>query len=278
VKREGETCPFCRRVISRQNFRPASLASAALNGTLILALSFLCLGAVFIESRVLGHFGFPPTPKTAAFVIPNQKTYRLGEIFPMEIEIVGISRPINAVQADLSFDIERLELVDIGTQNSFANIFIQKEINNEVGYGRLSGGLPNPGFFESKGIFGTAFFRAKSPGLAKVDFLPSSLVLANDGQGNNILKDLVSISYLILPEKITDEEKKLQGAMIEPEVLGESQEVQMRFYESDQSDQVLGLKDSFEKMEEKINPSSWLFTSLEKADRFILGFWGEILH
>ena len=90
--------------------------------------------------------------------------------------------PINAIQADLGFNPEKVEVVDISTQNSFANIFIQKEINNETGYARLTGGLPNPGFFSDRGIFGTVFFRGKQPGVVKIDFLPSSMVLANDGR------------------------------------------------------------------------------------------------
>lgn len=91
----------------------------------------------------------------------------------MKIDITSIKVPINAVQADIGFEPHKLEVVDVSTEDSFANIFIQKEINNEVGYVRLTGGLPNPGFFADRGVFGTVFFKGISPGIVRIEFLPS---------------------------------------------------------------------------------------------------------
>lgn len=247
---------------------------AFLNGGIILLFTVLSFGLVFAESRILFRMGFPPTPKTVSFVIPPKGQYRLGEIFPMKIEIAGIKKPINAVQADLSFEPRKVEVVEISTQDSFANIFIQKEVNNEVGYTRLTGGLPNPGFFADRGIFGTVFFKGKEPGVVKIEFLPSSLVLANDGRGSNVLKELASVSYLILPEKISSEEEEMQKSLVmSPLVLGEKmEEIQMKFY---QEEKVLGTQVGQEIAKEKrFNLGKFLLGFLEEADRFILSLWG----
>lgn len=276
IKKEGQRCFSCRQVVHKANgLNPKTFYSALFNTALILIISFICLAFVFVESKILFKLGFPPTPKTVSFIIPSKEQYRLGEIFPMKIEIDGIKGPINAVQADLGFEPQKLEVVDISTQESFANIFIQKEINNEVGYVRLTGGLPNPGFFADHGVFGTVFFQGKSPGIVKVEFLPSSMVLANDGRGTNTLKDLASVSYLILPERISKEEAEMQKSIsMKSVVLGEkSEDTQMKFYEEDET---LG-KEVFQKVEKKYVFKTSFLNFLEQVNRFILNFWAKIL-
>jgi len=277
IKNEGEFCPFCRRRIDKANgIFPETLRSAVFNGGLILIFSLFSIGFVFTESRVLNLLGFPPTPKTVSFVIPTTGQYRLGQVFPMKIEITGIKKPINIIQADISFDPKILEVREISTNDSFANIFVQKEINNQVGFARLAGGLPNPGFSGERGIFGTVYFKGKSPGVVKVDFSSSSKVLANDGRGSNTLKDLASVSYLILPEEISETEKEEQETILQPGVLGEfsGEETQMEFYEEEK---ILGAQiDQEIEKEKKFNLGKILPELLERADRAILFFWGKI--
>jgi hypothetical protein len=277
AQREGTTCPFCHRVVRKsEGTSPRSLSSAIFNGGLILVFSIVSFGVVFGESKLLFKLGFPPTPKTASFIIPSRGQYRLGEVFPMKIEISNLKNAINAVQADIGFDPQKIEVVDVSTKDSFANIFLQKEINNEAGWARLTGGLPNPGFFADHGTFGTVYFKGKSPGLVRVEFLGSSLVLANDGRGTNVLKELPSASYLILPEKISPEEEEEQQKLIsQANVLGESTDnTQMKFYEEGS---VLGAQVGQEiEKEEKFSLGKVLLGFLENIDRTILSFWGKI--
>lgn len=277
--KEGKKCPFCQETIIKNKTYPKRLSSSVLNGVLILSFSIFSIGIVFGESRILYKLGFPPTPKTVSFVIPTKGQYKLGEVFPMNIEITGIKVPINAVQTDLGFDNQRVELMDISTEGSFANIFVQKDINNEAGYARLTGGLPNPGFLGDKGLFATAFFKAKVPGVVKIEFLPTSMVLANDGRGKNVLGQFSSVSYLILPEKITEEEAKKQSMIFtKSTVLGEkSEETQMIFYDEKP---VLGLETdiSFPIKEEKQIFFDTLLTILGHFDSFILSFWTKLFN
>lgn len=275
VRNEGDYCPLCRqKVVKAEGTYPRSFSSATLNGFLVLVLTLTSFGAVFAESKILFKLGFPPTPKTVSFVIPPKGQYRLEELFPMKIEITGIQKPVNAIQADISFDPRILEVVDVSTQDSFANIFIQKEISNEAGYARLTGGLPNPGFFAEQGVFGTVYFKGKSPGVVKVEFLPSSMVLANDGKGTNVLRDLASATYLILPEKITPEEQVEQQVLLQPGVLGETTETQMKFYEETR---VLGASVEKPPTKQGFNPLRTFLAILEAIDRLILNLWHKII-
>jgi len=272
---QGTLCLWCR--IKKFNQYQCSFRHSLINGGLVLVFSLLSFGLVFAESKILFKMGFPPTPRTVTFVIPSKGQYRLDEIFPMKIEIAGIKVPVNTMQADLSFDPSKLEVVEISTQDSFANIFIQKEINNAVGYARLTGGLPNPGYFSDHGLFGTVFFKGTNPGIVKIEFLPSSMVLANDGRGTNVLRELAAVSYLILPEKISPQEEEMQKEIVlKPVVLGtETQETQMKFYEEEK---VLGTQVGQEiEKEKKFNLGKTLLGFLERVDRIILSLWGKVL-
>jgi len=275
--RLSKRCPFCKRVISEMIHQkhPATFVSALANGALLFILSLFCFGLVSLESMVLFKLGFPPTPKTASFVIPPKGRHYLGEIFPMQIEIIGIDKPINAVQADIGFDPDKLEVVEISTKESFANIFIQEEVNNDVGYVRLTGGLPNPGFFADRGLFGTLYFKGKNPGVVKIEFLPSSLVLANDGQGTNVLKDLASASYLILPERIDEIDQQLQEEYLKSQQV-DAAETQLKF---DDESRILGVRTEEEiELNKNRDYVDKFATLLEESDRFILSFWSKMLN
>lgn len=200
-----------------------SLRHSLIDAVLVIILTGFSIAVVVIEARVLKALGYPQTQKTASFLIPSRSQHKLKEIFPMKIEIVGIKTPINAVQADLSFDPTRLEVVDVTTEGTFANILLQKDYSNELGYVRLTGGVTNPGFTGNSGVFGTVYFRGKSPGLAEVNFLETSLVLANDSRGTNVLKEHAKAGYIILPEPISEIEQQSQSdIIIRKQVLGDT--------------------------------------------------------
>ncbi len=235
-RKDGEYCPFCKKVVDKSiSISPENLSSAILNGLLIFILTIFSIGLIYLESKALSALGYPRTPKTVSFVIPSVGQYRLEEMFPMEIRLTGIKTPINTVQADISFDPNRLSVHEVSTDGSFASIFIQKEINNDAGYVRLTGGLPSPGYYGESGIFGTVYFKGLSPGIVQVKFLPSSMVLANDGKGTNVLKDFDEVSYLVLPEKISPEEEETQKEyFFSTSVLGkDTDENQMVFYDEE---------------------------------------------
>jgi len=275
VKKPGEYCFFCGR--ESHSDMPVRLRSVFFNMFFILLISAVSLGAVYLEIRILRYFGYPATPKTVTFVIPPKGQYRLGEVFPMEISLKGIERPINALQVDFSVDPRRLEIVEISTKNSFANIFIQKEIDNEQGYGRLTGGLPNPGFFSDRGLFGTVYFRGKMPGLAQIKFLPSSMILANDGEGTNVLKNLSTASYLILPEEVSDTERELQETTLFTDILGASEDNQEQMLFFEEKKQILG-EQIAERQQSKFrfHLGETLFGILERIDRAIISLWCKV--
>jgi len=271
-------CLWCRI----RKLSVCSFSHSFYSGGLVLLFSIFSVGVVFAESRILQKFGFPPTPKTVSIVIPTTGQYLLGQIYPVRVEIFGVKYPIATVQTDIGFDAKTLRVIDISTNGSFAKIFVQKKIDNEVGYARLSGGLSDPGFLGEQGLFGIVFFQGISPGFAKVEVLPSSMVLANDSHGTNVVKELASATYLVLPEMISPEEGEQQNqidysgkfVLGEKTAMGE-EGTQIKFYEESE---VMGMQTKLESANrEKTSFADVFFELLGTADRIILSFWQRII-
>ncbi len=279
IKSKGYCC-FCKKeVMEGVPTNPESIRSVLLNSALITFFTVFSFLAVLFEGYLINNYVFSEPEKTVSFMFPANGQHRLYEVFPMKVEVVGIKDTINAIQADIGFDPLILRVVDITTKGSFANIFVQKEIDNVNGYARISGGLPNPGYSDRGGVFATFYFEAIGTGVAKVEFLPSSLVLANDGKGTNVLKELSSASYLVFPEEVTPEEREGQAKLIgQSEGLdADDNKVQLHFYDEKGSHAaVLG-----EAVSQKEDDKDFLKTISDfiyGLDRFIVSFWGYLLY
>jgi hypothetical protein len=276
--KEGSVCPLCNATkTSDSEPYPKSIRSAFLNFLLIAVVSLLSGGAVFAENIALKELGFFAEPKTATFSIPDKGKYMLGEIFPVKIQIDGVKTPINTVQADIAYSPSKLKVVEISTEDSFATIFIQKDFNNELGYARLTGGLPSPGFSGSLGTFGIVYFQCIEPGVAEVEFLPTSLILANDGAGTNVIKELTKASYLILPEEIGYSENTSIKTLVREDKLSETQMLLYVPTNADSQQRVLGTYEERNALGQKAAFGTTYIqntlTTLQKIDAKIVGFW-----
>ncbi len=198
-KKQGDVCRFCKPKRDTV-FETLPLLSVLANVGGILVISAISVGVVLGEAKLLFSLNpFSAPEKTVTFLLPRKQEYTVGETFPMKVEITGIHQPINAVEADLSFDPKILQVVKIDTSNSFATIFVSRTYDNLQGLIHIVGGLPNPGFFEKKGGLVTVYFGSLSPGVGSIAFLPQSVVLANDGKGTDVLKDFPATQYFIRP-------------------------------------------------------------------------------
>lgn len=269
-QKSGGVCKFCKISVEEENpTYPKNFRSVILNSLFIIFITLFSLLIVILESKLILGTTILPRQKTASLEIPAQGQFPLGKVFPITIEVSNIKTAVNAVQTDISFDFEKLELIDISTEGSFANIFVNKEINNEIGFASIAGGLPNPGFSDESGIFATAFFRGISPGLATIEFLPTSMVLANDGKGSNMLEKLSSVSYLILPDVVPENEATSSAI----NVLGKSSDqVQFKFYDEG-SITPSSISSTVTPKAEKPNPFLWL----KSIDEKILDFWSRLI-
>ncbi len=173
------------------------------NLLLILLLTFLSFIFISFEVSILSKLNLKEIAKTA-LITTQAGTHRVGEGFTLEVLIENIETPINAAQTDLTYDPKIIQAIDISTEESFAQIFLQKEIDNENGRVVISGGLPNPGFSGEGCKFATVLFMSVKEGETVLEFSDTSMVLANDGKGTNILKNISSVPIVITDNTKTD--------------------------------------------------------------------------
>lgn len=112
----------------------------------------------------------------------------------------------------------------------------------------MTGGLPSPGYNGDNGHFATIYFQSKEAGIFDIQFLPSSLVLENDGNGTNVLKSYPKTSYLVKPEYVTDTERELQSTILSlnNDVLGvDTTKNQMLFFDdaTNNTESIMGVED-----------------------------------
>jgi len=151
----------------------------------ILILSFLIVFPVQGESASL-------------YLAPSKGTFFVGSTFSVSIYVDTKGNEINAVEVDLRFPPDILQVTTPTAGESFISEWLTPPNYSNIG-GTISfkGGIPG-GIKTSAGLVSTVTFRAKSSGLARVEFLDSSKILLNDGKGTPIFTTNFGGVYEIL--------------------------------------------------------------------------------
>lgn len=121
----------------------------------------------------------------------------------VSIRVVTGGEAINVVRAVLTYDPEKIKVNEIITENSFCApwMFLEREIDNEVGRVDIACGLPSPGFSEPKGIVAELLVSPLEAGDAFLSFDPNDTqVLANDGLSTNVLRYAIGGGYKFISE------------------------------------------------------------------------------
>ncbi len=154
----------------------------------------------FVSSSLLLILAAKPVLAFAAadlFIAPISGNYKVGELFSVLVNVNTGGQVINAAAGQINFDNARLEVSNVGYSRSIFTLWTDEpSYSNSAGSIKFAGGLPNPGFIGSAGNIMRITFKAKATGQAPVVFLSGS-VLANDGQGTNIIDGLKGALYSI---------------------------------------------------------------------------------
>jgi len=135
------------------------------------------------------------------YITPSSGTYFVGSTFNVSIYVNTGGRDINAVQVELQFPADKIQVASPTTGKSFISVWVsQPTYSNTRGTASFIGGLPSPGVNTSSGLVSTITFRAKAPGTATISFKDSSQILLDDGNGTNILSSISGAKYeLVIP-------------------------------------------------------------------------------
>lgn len=152
---------------------------------------------------IVAIFFFLGAPQASAegaslYVVPSKGTFLAGSTFSLSVYLDTKGSKVNAVEVDLIFSPEILQVTTPTAGKSFiAEWAAPPSYSNAGGIISFKGGIPG-GIITSSGLVSTVTFRAKSPGQAWLKILKSSKVFLNDGKGTPIFTANIEGAYDIL--------------------------------------------------------------------------------
>lgn len=163
---------------------------------------------LFLISGLLFHV--PAVSAAALYFSPSSGSYAVGSSIVLNVYVSSADQAMNAASGVISFPRDKLEVISLSKTGSILSLWVQEpSFSNSAGTVNFEGIALNPGFTGASGKILTVNFRVKAGGAAALNFLSGS-VLANDGQGNNILTSLGTAQFSLggavspgAPETIT---------------------------------------------------------------------------
>ncbi len=144
------------------------------------------------------------------YLEPSSGTYNQGDTFLVEARLNTQGEYINAVQTNLSFPSNVLEVWDLSQGNSVLTLWIEEPrvSNNTVSF---IGGVPG-GYQGVDGIVGRIVFRVRESNQnhAQIFFQNDSKVLLNDGKGTEADLITKAAGFNILAKKLEIPEDEWQ--------------------------------------------------------------------
>ncbi len=162
----------------------------------ILNFAFAAVATVFV-------FGFwVPSRAFAAslYISPSAKTLTVGQTFTVTVGVSSPDQAMNAASGDISFPSGVLHAESVSKAGSVMSLWVQDPTVSNAGSSgdvNFSGVVLNPGFTGNAGKLVAITFRAVAPGSANLSFADGS-VLANDGNGTNILTSMPGASFTVV--------------------------------------------------------------------------------
>lgn len=133
---------------------------------------------------------------------PSTITVHVGDTFSVSTRVESVAEAINAVSTHISFPKQLVQASGISKNGSVLNFWVQEPtISNNTGVVSFEGVVLNPGYKGASGKIATVSFRALKEGVADIT-MTQSAVLANDGQGTNVLSKTIPTKIIISPAVI----------------------------------------------------------------------------
>ncbi len=144
---------------------------------------------------VIIYFGFLNIAFAASLnLTPNTGSYNVGDTVTIRMT-VSSSSSINAVSANIKYNKDVLSLSSVSKSGTVISLWAQEPDFRVPGTVSLEGVMLS-GYTGNSGTIVTLVFKAKSVGTAEIKFNSAS-VLANDGEGTNILNNFSSSAITV---------------------------------------------------------------------------------
>lgn len=141
--------------------------------------------------------GFLSAQASVYSITPEVGANVVGSTFDVSVMLDTQGQTINALQMDLQFPADKLQLVSPSVGNSIIEVYTSPpRYDNTKGTVQIIGGIPN-GINTNKGLVAKLTFRVKSVGQANLRFAGDSQVLLNDGHGTDSLSKTNGAVYTL---------------------------------------------------------------------------------
>jgi hypothetical protein len=136
------------------------------------------------------------------YISPSSGSYTVGSIVTVRIMTSSPAQAINAVSGTLKFPADKMQIVALSKASTIMSLWVQEpSYSNGAGSADFAGVVLNPGFTGSAGQVLTVSFKVTNTGTAKLSFSSGSL-LANDGNGTEVLSGLSGAEYTFKPAEV----------------------------------------------------------------------------
>lgn len=128
-----------------------------------------------------------------------EKPESVSPNIPFKVKIIADSdnKDVNAVGLFVSFDPNKLTIMNLDTSQSFCQFYPENKFSNAVGIISIQCGAPNPGF-NGESTIAVVTFIAKNVGETFLSISDKSQILLNDGKGTDIFIKPLRESIVIL--------------------------------------------------------------------------------
>lgn len=128
---------------------------------------------------------------------PASGSYAVGSTFTVNIYVSSADQAINAVSGVVGYPVANLRAIGLDKSGSKINLWVQEpSYSNANGRVSFEGLVLNPGYQGSGGKVVGVTFKVVKAGTAVANFI-NGAVLANDGQGTNIVSGLAGGRYTL---------------------------------------------------------------------------------
>jgi len=147
---------------------------------------------------------FSKVDAATLYLFPSSGSYTLGQTFTLTVYVSSADQAMNAASGVITFPADKLQVTSLSKISSIVSLWVQEpSFSNSNGTINFEGIVLNPGFQENNGKIISITFKVKTAGTASLSFTSSS-VLANDGQGTNILQSLGSAQFILKSTSATE--------------------------------------------------------------------------
>lgn len=166
-----------------------------------------------------------PAQAASLYISPSTSTYKVGDTVTAIVYVESTSQAMNAVSGTVAVSGDVFDVVSATSASSIVNFWVSEP--RKQGNGAFFEGVVlNPGYTGSAGRIATLTLRAKKAGSGSLSF-SSATILANDGQGTNLLAGTRGATYTIVegpvpPKEVVPKEateEKPTGPDVTPPVI-----------------------------------------------------------